>query len=119
MGMPLIGPDRQAYKLFRKQISERPSSYIDAWSDNAYIIPLRNELAACIVKPMDWPCDKFLPNDPCDIIFFDDYLEFSSGCCLVDIEKKYKLCIPVGELSKWTFLEFITHIHHNMKLKNS
>lgn len=109
-GIPFLGPDIRALKKFRQQILTRDETYLNSWSSDLGVLEIRDKLIEMIVGDMEWPCGRFLPLDPCDIIFFETGLDFSSGICISRIEKHFSVEIPISELKNWTFLQLVLFI---------
>lgn len=109
-GIPFIGPDRRAFKMFRKLIRLRPENCTNYWPNDPTISEIRDRLIEIIASDMDWRCNKFLPGDPCDILFQEEPLEFASGVCICRIEDEFSLTLPIEDLDKWTLLQLVTYI---------
>jgi len=79
IGMPLIGLQHRVYKTLSAHLLSRGPDYHVAWSaspvpDAVWTTWSRNVMDAGL-----WPSDKFIPNDPFGIVFWDHRFDSLGG----------------------------------------
>jgi len=70
MGVPFLGPDRCAYRTLRKQVASRPQECLTLWPQDEQAVLVRDKILDLLEMNMKWGSRKFIPDDPCDILFF-------------------------------------------------
>jgi len=92
MGFPLFGPNKRAHRRFRKEVTARPEDCMALWQQDEQTLSVRDGVIDALLQGgLGWKSRKFIPADPCDIVFLDTH----DGMDLLDtmcrIEKRFGL----------------------------
>jgi hypothetical protein len=107
MGFPFFGPDRRAYREFRRQVAARPETCLDLWKQDEATRQARDRLFKLLREEMDWEVPRFVPEDPCQILFFDPSMNLRSGCAMLRIEELLGREIDMDRLIKMTLGDLV------------
>ena len=112
-GMPLIGPDRVAYRALRREVADRPEDCLALWKQDEQTISTRDAMIDILQKAVSWKSRKFIPDDPCEILFWDPF----DGMDLLDavyrMEKRFGVKMDgerIKEMFAMTFGELVEAI---------
>lgn len=89
MGFPFFGPDRRVYRDFRRQVAARPETCRDLWKRDEATRQARDRLFAILRDEMGWKATRFVPEDPCDIVFFDPSMDLKDVCAFLRIDERF------------------------------
>lgn len=90
--MPVIGALDKSHADIAKQLVEREASYEGQW--NAFTIEekaLARTIAQIAMAEMGWPNDRFIPDDPFEIVIWDAGDGLATGSALSKIERVLRL----------------------------
>lgn len=109
--VPFVGLYARVRRYVWKELAKRSYRSIEQWGGS-----IRRHRCVCVVSPivmehLRWPNSFFVPNDLCELLFWDpgpDLLSVEALCC---IEKSLELPAGVAELRDgMTYGEFIDGI---------
>ena len=69
-GLPIIGPDKAAKAKLDRQLSDREPLPVEVWSDERKHAIFKT-IAQIIQEHCRWPNSNFVPEDPCEILFWN------------------------------------------------
>jgi len=70
-GLPFLGPDKCAYRHFRREVAARePEDCRSLWTKYMPIISVRDKVLEVLEDTMRWRSRNFIPADPIDILLF-------------------------------------------------
>lgn len=72
-GLPLIGVDRRAYRSICAQLLSRSPSVWCLWPEDLVITA--KEIAGVVEEYFRWPNPYYIPDDPCEVLFWDPTME--------------------------------------------
>jgi hypothetical protein len=107
MGMPFVGPDRRAYRLFRQEVQSRPKVCVEYWPKDDVLMRTRVAIDEILVREMRWPVALFLPEDPCDILFFDPLPLMDSARTFLAVGKQLGCDLSQVDLTKCNYLGLV------------
>lgn len=70
-GFPIIGPERSAWRAFRREVADRPEDCLALWKQDEQTLRTRDALINILCVSLGWKGWKFIPADPCDVLFFN------------------------------------------------
>jgi hypothetical protein len=91
MHMPLLGPDRRTMRSLRRQLKTRDWRALRAWGSDPLLTSVASELHTIIREELEWPNDRFVPKDRCEILLFDPTMQLRRVQALVCIEQVFDL----------------------------
>jgi len=113
--LPMVGADSRAHRAIAKQLRARHIQCLDNWGAQVAIYQV-----LCVVSPVvkeygEWPNTLFLPDDPCDILFWDPSMELKTVEAMNVLERD--LSIPADifdDLIQIKYGELISRITHHV-----
>lgn len=84
-----------------------PESAVRLRGHAKIVADFRDRIAKILQQEMEWPNENFLPDDPCDIIFFDPTMDLKAGTAIMGIEDFIGHELNGDSLKKMTFLELV------------
>ncbi|MFA5553113.1 MAG: hypothetical protein WDA68_00950 [Phycisphaerae bacterium] len=116
--IPVIGSDFRLRKAFYRQLKSRSHETLELWGNNVNILR-----CLCIVSPIakecfNWPNTCFIPNDPCEILFWDPTIDWRDAAFINHIKKELSLSgnfwDDVNSLTYGQFIEkVIKHLNES------
>ncbi|UCG31805.1 MAG: hypothetical protein JSU68_09060 [Phycisphaerales bacterium] len=103
-GMPFVGPDRRALRNIRRQMTRRSEADLGAWKCEERVAAVRDVVSRLIQECMEWPTCYFIPDDPCDILFFEPFGDLRDVDAVVAIDEQFNL--PTETLDGYWHLSF-------------
>jgi hypothetical protein len=90
IGTPGLGPYRHLREDIVKQLRERDPDALSEWL-------VSNDMLQCVLaindivkEEMEWPNAHFIPQDPCELIFFDGrFVSESRITCFFRLQHEY------------------------------
>lgn len=110
MGMPWVGLDRRLYADFRKTVAARSDRAFSFWPKEDESVTVRQSVLAIIQREMHWPSARFLPDDPCSILFFDPSPNMDSARAVLEIERILGKQPALERLSELTIGQLVAEI---------
>jgi hypothetical protein len=122
IGLPIIGLDRIVWKKLQKELLKRDVSALRVWPRNDRMLKIRDIVCGLVEEYFCWQNSYFLPDDPCEIVFFRPYSvsdnlyeeEFISV-----LEEKFGIqwdtVFPLKFPPQMSFGEFVEKIELNSK----
>ncbi len=95
--MPIIGINKRAHRHICAQLDSRCAACLRAWGDDPEVLRLLLVVAPLVREYMRWPSAHFMPDDPCDILFFDPTMELRSAEAMMSIGDALNLNDSVSE----------------------
>lgn len=103
---PLCGIDARARRILSEQLISRPDSYRQLWPTEVH--NLADEVSEVIQTENRWPNKKFIPADPCAILFWDPTLEMRIEGIMLTLSHRYGVSVDLfADLARLTFGELI------------
>lgn len=98
-GIPILGIDSVARRHICAQLALRDRSCLQLWPDNSELITTISFVFSKIQEWFRWPNDFYMPEDPCEILFWDSSLELRVEGALLELASR--LHIPIDLLAEW------------------
>lgn len=70
-GLPFLGLDRQVKRELNRELEARPEECLSLWGTIPDIIRIRDIVSPVLQEYFFWPNLRFIPGDPCQILFWD------------------------------------------------
>ena len=110
-GFPVFGPEVRIRKDIMRQLKARESHCLHLWKELPGKTKLFLLIAPIIQRNFGWPNDNYIPDDPLEILIFDDGDGMAIAEFVMDIEDQFGIVIPEdASFAKKTLLEFINFI---------
>ena len=114
MGFPFLGPDRLAWRRFRREVGRRADDCMTLWKNDEQTRRVRDEITRILGRALHWgrASRKFIPEDPCEILFFVpwDWDGMDHAEVLLNMEDEYGVELHGDTLSGMTLGEFVEMI---------
>jgi len=110
VGMPFICIYKRAYRQFRKEQKERGDIDPAIWASDELECWIRGIVDDILVNEMEWVNTRFLPDDPCDILFFDPTMDLLAAGALMAIQSRFRIDISITDLSRLTYIQLVEFI---------
>jgi acyl carrier protein len=106
MGMPIIGPQASERRGIITQLKQREASCLAFWSKNKQRREVFEAISKIIQRDFGYPNNYFIPEDPFEILFWDDFDGMAVVEASMNLEDKFGI-----SLSEQDFVKM-----HNMTL---
>ena len=87
-GIPLVSREARARKDIKRQLALRDNSVLSAWAPESALLDCHHRVAELIRGYFGWPNTHFLPDDPCELLFYcqESDMIVVEFLCVVDDE---------------------------------
>lgn len=89
--VPIIGLDARAHAFICRQLIGRSPDCSRVWDSDARSAKCLKELLRIISDVYCWPNDLFLPEDPCEIVFWCPRNDLKTAEAMMRISEKFEL----------------------------
>lgn len=108
VGLPLVGLDKRVLRILHRQLSIRPSEALALWKNDPALMECRDRVSSLLQEYFYWPNNHFIPDDPCEILFWDPSSELRLAEAITVLTDAYpdKEDLLVG-LQKMKYGQFV------------
>lgn len=98
--VPYLGSFSRARRAICRQLRLRPAVVAALWGNDPKILQVAWGVSQIVAEKIGWPNDRFIPEDPCEIVFagYPSGLEVAEALAEIDITFPC-MCdyLPVGQ----------------------
>lgn len=102
LGIPVIGPQAGAYRDICAQLALRTPECWSLWGTDEARVKAAQFVAKTLGEAVEWPNPVFIPDDPCELLFWDHKScaidDLSLVGALVEIETYFNVSPSEEEL---------------------